>query len=111
MALRNILPAFDCQPATRSTTIISISGWQARFGRWSSRASSISLHFNPIHVVLDGEYVWNTAFDRGAMAAVAVNNFGGTSSGALGSYNGGDMGWLLRLTVGDPQILHRWIGA
>ena len=107
MALRNILPAFDAS-GNQINNNYQYFGLASAF-RPLVVSSELDLsHFNPIHVVLDGEYVWNTAFDRGAMAAVAVNNFGGTSSGALGSYNGGDMGWLLRLTVGDPQILHRW---
>lgn len=65
-------------------------------------------HFNPIHVVLDAEYVWNTAFDRWAVAAVAVNNFGPTPTGAPGPYDGGNQGWLARMTVGNKQIRHLW---
>ncbi|MCP3445146.1 putative porin [Bradyrhizobium sp. CCGUVB14] len=64
--------------------------------------------FNPIHITLDAEYVWNTAFDRAAVAAVAVNNFAGTSTGAAGPFNGGNQGWLARLTVGDKEIKHLW---
>ncbi|MBJ7407952.1 MAG: putative porin [Bradyrhizobium sp.] len=64
--------------------------------------------FYPIHVVLDAEYVWNTAFNRSAMAAVAVNNFGPTGNGDPGPYNGGNQGWLARLTVGNKQIKHLW---
>ncbi len=63
-------------------------------------------HFNPVHVVLDADYVWNTAFDRNAVAAVAVNNLSGTTTGALGAFDGGAMGWMVRLTVGDPKIQH-----
>lgn len=64
--------------------------------------------FNPIHIILDAEYVWNTAFDRAAISAVAVNNFAPTSSGAPGPFNGGNQGWLARLTVGDKEIKHLW---
>jgi hypothetical protein len=64
--------------------------------------------FNPIHITLDAEYVWNTAFDRAAVAAVAVNNFAGTTTGAAGPFNGGNQGWLARLTVGDREIKHLW---
>lgn len=67
-------------------------------------------HFNPINIVLDAEYVWNTAFDRNAVAAVAVwpNNFASTPDGSPGPYNGGNQGWLARLTVGNKQIKHLW---
>lgn len=66
--------------------------------------------FNPIHVVLDAEYVWNTAFDRSAVAAVAVwpNNFASTLDGSPSTYNGGNQGWLARLTVGNKEIKHLW---
>lgn len=66
--------------------------------------------FNPIHVILDAEYVWNTAFDRSAVAAVAVfpNNFAGTTDGTPGPYNGGNQGWLARMTVGNKEIKHLW---
>jgi hypothetical protein len=65
-------------------------------------------HFDPVHVVLDGEYVVNTAFNRNLMNALAVNNRAGTPTGALGTYNGGNIGWLARLTVGDAKIEHLW---
>lgn len=64
--------------------------------------------FNPIHIILDGEYIWNTAFDRAAISAIAVNNFAPTTTGALGPYNGGNQGWLARLTVGNKDIRHLW---
>lgn len=66
--------------------------------------------FNPIHVILDAEYVWNTAFDRSAVAAVAVrpNNFAPTLDGSPGPYNGGNQGWLARMTVGNKEIKHLW---
>jgi hypothetical protein len=69
--------------------------------------------FHPVHIVLDGEFVWNTAFDRAAIAAVAVNNRAGLSAAtlaadpnALGPYNGGSMGGLARITVGNREIKH-----
>jgi hypothetical protein len=64
--------------------------------------------FHPVHVVLDGEYVVNTAFDRGLMNSVAVNNIGPTPDGSPGVFNGGNQGWLARLTVGDKEIKHLW---
>lgn len=64
--------------------------------------------FNPIHITLDAEYVWNTAFNRAAISAVAVNNFAGTPTGAAGPFNGGNQGWLARLTVGNKEIKHLW---
>jgi Putative porin len=63
--------------------------------------------FHPAHIVLDGEFVWNSAFNRDAIAAIAVNNFGSDSIGTVtGPFAGGSMGWLARLTVGDREIKH-----
>jgi hypothetical protein len=64
--------------------------------------------FHPVHVVLDGEYVVNTAFDRGLMNSIAVNNIGSTPDGSPGVFNGGNQGWLARLTVGDKEVKHLW---
>ncbi|MBV9563132.1 MAG: putative porin [Bradyrhizobium sp.] len=74
--------------------------------------------FNPYHIVLDGEFVWNSAFNRGLTAAgtgldpqtqslppgAAINNRAGTPTGTFGPFNGGDQGWMARVTVGDNQI-------
>jgi hypothetical protein len=63
-------------------------------------------HFAPITIGLDGEYVWNTAFDRNAIEAVAVNNRGpDTIPGVVpGPFEGGNIGWLTRLTVGNKKL-------
>lgn len=64
--------------------------------------------FNPIHVILDGEFVWNTAFNRAAVSAVAVNNFSPTPTGDAGPFNGGNKGWLGRMTVGHKHVRQLW---
>ncbi|MBR1221256.1 putative porin [Bradyrhizobium sp. U87765 SZCCT0131] len=63
-------------------------------------------HFHPYHIVIDGEYVVNTAFDRNYMNLNAINNRVGTNSGVVGPYNGGNTGWMGRLTVGNKEIKH-----
>jgi len=66
-------------------------------------------HFHPVHVILDGEYIWNSAFDRGLMNALAENNRGpDTAPGVRGPYAGGNQGWLARVTVGDKVIKRLW---
>ncbi|MBB4425824.1 hypothetical protein GGD66_004385 [Bradyrhizobium sp. CIR48] len=66
-------------------------------------------HFHPVHIVLDGEYVWNSAFDRNLMNRYAVNNRGpDVAAGVPGAFNGGNQGWLGRVTVGHRQIKHLW---
>jgi hypothetical protein len=73
-------------------------------------------NFNPIHVVLDGEYVRNLGFDKNAIIASGsptnpgpANNTGPTNvPGTSGPYEGGDQGFMARLTVGDTKIQHLW---
>jgi hypothetical protein len=68
-------------------------------------------HFNPVHIVLDGDYVWNTAFNRADVAAKALANPipAGPNVQATGAppnsgYVGGNLGWLARMTVGDREL-------
>ena len=61
--------------------------------------------FRPVHIIVDGEFVWNTAFDRELLNRNAVNNRGpDVASNVPGSYDGGNIGWLARVTVGNKQI-------
>jgi hypothetical protein len=62
-------------------------------------------YFAPIDIILDGEFVDNTGFNSSAVGAVAVNNLSGTSSaGQVGSFDGGNIGWMTRLTVGHEEL-------
>ncbi len=64
-------------------------------------------HFHPAHIVLDGEYVINTAFDRNLLIASAVNNKAPTvNGGPPGIFDGGNQGWMGRVTVGNKEIRH-----
>ncbi len=62
--------------------------------------------FHPAHIVIDGEYVWNTAFDRDLLIQTAVNNKGPNVGTTKGVFNGGSTGWLGRVTVGNTEIKH-----
>jgi hypothetical protein len=80
-------------------------------GQYRPVVGSVQLdlgHFHPVHIVLDGEYVWNSAFDRGLMNTYAENNRVGTPDGSTGPFNGGNQGWLARVTVGNKEVKHRW---
>jgi len=69
-------------------------------------------HFDPVDVIFDGEGVVNTAFNRSLMNAIALNNRAGaplgSPEGTVGPYNGGNVGWLARITVGDKEIKRLW---
>lgn len=73
--------------------------------------------FHPAHIVLDGEYVYNTAFSRAymnsqaAIYGVLMNNRGPSpdpANNVPGPFNGGNQGWIGRVTVGDKEIKHLW---
>lgn len=62
-------------------------------------------HFNPVSIFADAEVVWNSAFDRGAIEAVAVNNRApNNADGSSGHFQGGDTGWLTRVTIGNKKL-------
>ena len=61
-------------------------------------------NFHPVHVVIDGEFVWNTAFDHGLMEKWAENNRGPNVGNDPGPYDGGNIGWMAKLTVGHQQF-------
>ena len=75
--------------------------------------------FHPVHVVIDGEYVNNTAFNRDALlgldrynsyaARTIANNTAPTSvANTVGPFNGGNEGWMARVTVGHKQVKTLW---
>jgi hypothetical protein len=111
MRLRNVplvLPA-DLPPS--GSINYQFYGLASDFRPFVASAQLDFAQFNPIHIILDGEYIWNTAFDRAAVAAVAVginNTAPSTTPGVIGPYNGGNQGWLARLTVGNKEIKHLW---
>ncbi len=70
-------------------------------------------HFDPVHVVFDGEFVWNTALDRSRLEnGVAtldpsignqlLNNRGPEENGS--HYDGGNIGWTGKVTVGHTKF-------
>ena len=63
--------------------------------------------YDPVHVVLDADFVTNLAFNAHAIAAKGNQNNNGPS-GRVGDFVGGANGMQLRLTVGHPEIKERW---
>ncbi|MFU8847533.1 MAG: putative porin [Opitutales bacterium] len=62
-------------------------------------------HYEPVQVSVFGELIQNLAADDGDIEALAVNNRGPEPApGALGRYEGGDLGWIAGVSVGDPLM-------
>lgn len=116
MALRNFAPQFD------PTGNLVISPQFQYFGLASAFrdvAASFRLdfgQFDPVHIILDGEYVRNVAWNYNDIAAKVVANPipAGPTAGCLNGascpqvYVGGPQGWQARVTVGDKEIRKLW---
>lgn len=113
MALRNI-PALASP--TQPTTPYQYFGLASGFSDLVVSARLDLGYFNPVHVILDGEYVNNLAWNWADINAKVQANplptaatsgcVSTNASGActnFGTYTGGNQGWLARLTVGNPE--------
>jgi hypothetical protein len=123
MALRNIFPQYDS-----SNNLLPQYQYFGLASAFQDAVVSARLdlgHFHPVHVILDGEYVRNVAWNRDVIAARALANplpagpavagCAGASSSATScsasvsnTYVGGNQGWLARLTVGHPELKELW---
>ena len=56
-------------------------------------------------LTVDGEFVKNLALDDKRVNQLAYNNL---SSDGSNTYEGGDTGYMMRLTVGTPALAQRW---
>jgi hypothetical protein len=114
MALRNIIPYLDS--SNNLEPQYQYFGLASGF-RDLVLSGRLDLgHYDPIHVVLDGEYVNNLAWNWADInAKVQANPIpAGPTSGCVstsstpcttpGTYTGGNQGWLARLTVGNREL-------
>ncbi len=85
----------------------SISAWRRRT-RVVDLTGRLDLgYFHPVHILVDGTYVKNIAFDRESIDAIAFNNLDATNNGTL-FFNGGDTGAMGRVLVGHPKLQQSW---
>jgi len=106
MALRNIVPT----AANNEGTALQFQyyGLATPFHEVAITGRADYNHFEPFQVSVTGEWVTNTAFDRSAIAAKAVNNRASAPSGTIGRFVGGNSAWNVYLTLGSPVLLKRW---
>jgi hypothetical protein len=111
MALRNIV-AFD--PANPNEPRFQYFGLASAFRDLVVSTRLDLAHFSPIHIILDGEYVRNLAWDRNDIAAKVLANplpagpTLGCSTPCPPTYTGGNQGWLARMTVGHTKLKELW---
>ena len=101
MALRNITPAASNGFGT--TNQYQYFGLATPFRDVVVTGRLDYNHFDPIQISLIGEAVQNVAFNRGDVAAVAVNNLRSS-----GNFGGGDFGYLVNFQVGHAVLDKRW---
>jgi hypothetical protein len=96
MAIRDITPG----PLNDNGTIDQFQyyGLATPFKDFALTEGLYYNHFEPFQISLVSEWVRNLAFNRAAVAAVAVNN-GGSSN-----YIGGNTGWISTLKFGSGVI-------
>ncbi|MBV9979801.1 putative porin [Bradyrhizobium sp.] len=111
MALRNIPAVFLPNP----TLNYQFYGLASAFRPLVVSGQVDFAQFNPYHIILDGEYVRNTGWNRTDVAAKVLVNFlqtgptvGCTSTPCPQIYTGGNQGWMGRLTVGNRELKALW---
>lgn len=105
-AIRNISP--DPSVAPGSSPELQYFGLASEFEMLNLRGQLEYSLSDRLSIRLDGDFVKNLGFDRGAIAPLAVNNFGpetiGVGDPLPSAYEGGDTGWQARLTVGKLDL-------
>lgn len=105
MGLRNIIPQLPAGPQ------FQYFGLATPF-RVLELTGAVDLKFfDPVHIIIDGDYVNNLAFNKNNVSQVAVNNLGASPDPAnrvAGAFAGGNQGAMGRLTVGYPKISNLW---
>ena len=82
--------------ALTDTAATTYWGLSSRFRPVNLTASLDLAHFDPVHVILTGDWVRNTAFDRGEILA--------RTQGRVNLTDGSNTGYQYKLTVGMPQL-------
>lgn len=82
--------------ALGDTGTVSYWGLASRFRPLNLTAALDLAHFDPVHMVLTGDWVKNTAFDRGEILA--------RTQGRINLTDGKNYGYQYKLTLGMPKI-------
>jgi Putative porin len=109
MAIRDIVPNASNEYGT--TNQWQYYGLATEFQNLDFVGRFDYLRFSPFIISLTGEWVKNTAFDKGSTGNIAVNNRGATDddlSDSIGAYGGGDTAWTIQLQAGSETLAKRW---
>jgi hypothetical protein len=99
----------DIVSTTTNTTDYQYFGLASKFHELNLTARFDYAAYDPVHLLLDLDFVTNLGFNRSAIAAKSpVNNLAGTADGSVGPWDGGENGFQARLTAGYPVLRRRW---
>ncbi len=116
-AIRNTSPVTAVEPPnTNIPLLFQYFGLATPFHELNATARFDYKKYDPVHIILDGDFVTNLAFDSKAIAArIPVNNRGPspgidplTQAAVTGPWAGGSNGFMAKVTVGHPQVNERW---
>jgi len=111
----SLYPIRDIVPPTGQITSTTDDpqyyGLASRFDVLDIHPSLAILTYDPIDILLEGQFIKNLAYNRAAILAHGApyqapgpfNNIGNNSQ-----YQGGDTGYMLKATVGQPEMHKRW---
>lgn len=106
MRLRNIRPT--AQNNWGTTDQWQYFGLAAPFRVLSATGKVDFNHFEPFQISLFGEFINNFGVSKSSMEEMDPVNNRDISGGGLGGYNGGGIGWIAGVTVGDVVLDERW---
>jgi hypothetical protein len=100
----------DLVSLSTTPTQFQYYGLASKFHELNVTARFDYLAYDPVHMLLDLDFVTNLGFNRGAIAAKEpVNNRAPTNDpNVVGPWDGGENGFQARLTVGYPVLHDRW---
>jgi hypothetical protein len=102
MPLRDVIP--DPSAPLGTSPEVQYFGLASRFELVTARGQLEYDVSDRIGVRLEGDFVKNLAFSRSRIAPLALNNFAPVIGETGGQYDGGDIGWQGRLTVGALRM-------
>lgn len=104
--LRNIIPTVDNDFGTSK---------QYQYFGLATPYRNISLtgrldlnYFEPVQISFLGEWIRNTAFERGAIDKIAVNNRAAVGANGTAPFDGGDTAWYAGVKVGKNAMEKAW---
>jgi hypothetical protein len=108
-AVRDLLTVDVSKPPNQQP-LFQYFGLASRFQELQLSGRVDAAKFAPVHVVVDGDFVYNIGFNKNRIKSLSpVNNFGPAPDNVTqGPYVGGNLGYQARITVGYPVLAKRW---